>query len=165
MDEDYINEKEFKERLAKRREEIDKELEQQRQSCERIRKELQRLGQMEIKERIKYLPEKTGEKLKQELDGGNIEKIDEEISQDRFNCVMLELMYLKGFDRAPTDDNSDLYPNDWFEDPDYKKQFEILTEAVAENKKIADTNGYNELHKGRYTRQRTTSSLLISKRV
>ena len=151
MDEDYINKKEFEKRLAKRRE-IDKELEQQRQSCERIRKELQRLGQMKIEERINYLPEKTGEKLKQELDGGNIEKIDEEISQDRFNCVMLELMYLKGFDREPTDDNSDLYPNDWFEDPDYKRQFEILTEAVAENKKIADTNGYNELHKGRYTR-------------
>ena len=151
MDEDYINEKKFEESLAKLRE-IDKEIELQRQNGERIRKELERFEEMEIEERIKYLPKKTGEKLKQEQDGGNIEEIDEEISQDRFNCVMLEIMYLKRFGREPTDDNSDLYPNDWFEDPDYKKQFEILTEAVAENKKIADTNGYNELHKGRYTR-------------
>ena len=67
------------EKYGARVEEIDKELEQQRQSCERIRKELQRLGQMEIKERIKYLPEKTGEKLKQELEKRNptpIEKLD-----------------------------------------------------------------------------------------
>ena len=164
MDEEDIKEKEFEESLAKLRE-IDKELEQQRKSCERIMQELKRLGQMEIEERVKYLPKETGEKLKQEQDGGNIEEIDEDISQDRFNCVMLETMYLKRFDREPTDDNSDLYPNDWFEDPDYKKQFEILAEAIAENKKINETKGYNELHKGRYTRQRTTSSLLISKRV
>ena len=47
----------------------------------------------------------------------------------------------------------------------YKKQFEILAEAIAENKKIEETKGYGELHKGRCAKQRTPSSLLISKRL
>lgn len=108
--------------------------------------------------RIKELPEDLREKYKldevrsEEPDEENPEEIDEEISQEQFDYVMMELMYLDKFNREPTDDNHDLYPNGWFEDSDYKKQFEILAEAVAENKKIEETKGYSELHKGRYTR-------------
>lgn len=109
-------------------------------------KELKKELEKGYEERIKELPEDLREKYKlDELP----EESEEEISQEQFDYVMLELMYLDKFNREPTDDNHDLYPNGWFEDPDYKKQFEILAEAIAENKKIEETKGYGELHKGR----------------
>jgi len=132
-----------------------KELEEKN---EELKKELEKGYEERIKElpedlREKYkldeIPEESEEENPEGSEEENPEEFDEEISQEQFDYVMLELMYLDKFNREPTDDNHDLYPNGWFEDPDYKKQFEILAEAIAENKKIEETKGYGELHKGR----------------
>lgn len=91
--------------------------------------------------------------IKERIDP-NRDKADilEDISEEQADCIMLDLLYLENFDRKPEDNNIDLYPDGWFENPDYKKQFEILVEAVVEEKKIVDTKKYNELRKGKYTR-------------
>ncbi len=103
-----------------------------------------------LEERLKDLPEDFFDD-KIDPNKENPEEPEEEISDEQFDYVMMELMYLKRFDRQPEDDNSDLYPRDWFKDQDFQRQFEILAEAVAENKRITETKGYSELRKGKRT--------------
>ena len=149
-----------------REEEYEVSLEDLKKESDEIAKKLKEPNKT-IEERLKDLPEDFFQNSI-DLDNGNSIDIPEEsedenseqkedeneedISDEQFDYTMMELMYLKRFDRQPEDDNSDLYPTDWYKDPDYQKQFEILSEAVAENKRISETKGYSELRKGKNIR-------------
>lgn len=155
MDERVFKEEEYEvslEDLKKEDDEIKKKLKEQNKTIEERLKDLPEdffQNSLDLDNGIAIdIPEESeDENSKQKED-----KNEEDISDEQFDYAMMELTYLKNFDREPEDDNSDLYPNDWFRNQDYKKQFEILAEAVAENKRIADTKGYKDLRKGKYTR-------------
>ncbi len=155
MDERVFKEEEYEvslEDLKKEDDEIKKKLKEQNKTIEERVKDLPEdffQNSLDLDNGIAIdIPEESeDENSKQKED-----KNEEDISDEQFDYAMMELTYLKNFDREPEDDNSDLYPNDWFRNQDYKKQFEILAEAVAENKRIADTKGYKDLRKGKYTR-------------
>ena len=155
MDERVFKEEEYEvslEDLKKEDDEIKKKLKEQNKTIEERVKDLPEdffQNSLDLDNGIAIdIPEESeDENSKQKKD-----KNEEDISDEQFDYAMMELTYLKNFDREPEDDNSDLYPNDWFRNQDYKKQFEILAEAVAENKRIADTKGYKDLRKGKYTR-------------
>lgn len=109
---------------------------------------------VEVEELLKGVPEDF---IKQRIDpvrnkansdGLDIDDIN--IPEERLECVMMELLYLDSFKREPSDDNSDLFPNGWFEYSNYEKQFEILVEAIAKKQKITETDGYNEFVKKRH---------------
>ena len=103
----------------------------------------------DIEELIKDLPEDLQTYIKNRVEG---KEDDISIPQEQLDCILMNLLYLEAHDRIPGEDNIDLYPNDWFEDPDYNLQFKILTEAVMEKQKIIDTKSYNDSRKGKYTR-------------
>ncbi|MBQ1550814.1 MAG: hypothetical protein IIZ67_01820 [Bacilli bacterium] len=140
--------------MDEKEEEFAVSLEDLKKTSDEIKRKLeeQKANYKSVEERFKDLPEDFFQGRPNPIDESPEDEIIEDISDEQFDCVMMELMYLKRFDREPEDDNSDLYPRDWFTNPDYKKQFEILAEAVAENKKIVETKGYNEFRKGKYTR-------------
>lgn len=55
---------------------------------------------------------------------------------------ILEVKYLKMFGREITydsNDNFDLYPNDWYLNNDYDLKIKILLEALEKKEKIANT--------------------------
>lgn len=69
---------------------------------------------------------------------------------------ILEVKYLKMFGREITydsDDNFDLYPNDWYLNNDYDLKIKILLEALEKKEKIASTTLYQssmeECHKSK----------------
>lgn len=145
-----------------REEEYEVSLEDLKKENDEIKDKLKKQNKT-IEERLKDLPEDFFQNsldldngisidIPEESEDENSNQKEEDISDEQFDYAMMELTYLKNFDREPEDDNSDLYPNDWFRNQDYKKQFEILAEAVAENKRIAETKGYKDLRKGKYTR-------------
>lgn len=70
---------------------------------------------------------------------------------DKMICNILEIKYLKMFNREITydlDDNSDLYPNDWYINQDYELKSRILLEAIKNNKKIENTALYQSTIEG-----------------
>ncbi len=104
-----------------------------------------------IEERLKNLPDDFKKNIptppEDDLDLGDLD-----ISEEQQAYIMMDLLYLENNNRKPEDNNIDLYPDDWFDNQDYEKQFKILAEAVFDNKKIVDTNAYQETKKGKYTR-------------
>ncbi len=59
--------------------------------------------------------------------------------------VMMEMNYLKENNRNINDDNSDLFPLNWYSFSDYKLKTEILYESIKNNEKIINTKKYNEI--------------------
>lgn len=64
---------------------------------------------------------------------------------EKLFCNILEVKYLKMFNRVVSyDDNSDLFPNDWFSCDDYKFKSEILLESLEKKILIVDTTKYQK---------------------
>lgn len=64
---------------------------------------------------------------------------------------ILDVKYLKMFNRKITYDsnaNSDLYPNGWYLNKDYKVKIKILIEAIENKKLIVDTDLYQNIIEG-----------------
>ena len=88
-----------------------------------------------IEDILKDIPED----LKKQIEERKAEAEELDIPEEQMDCILMDLLYLENNDRKPGENNKDLYPVDWFDNPDYEKQFEILTEAVMEDKKIIET--------------------------
>ena len=68
-------------------------------------------------------------------------------------CNMLEIKYLKMFGRKITydlNDNSDLYPNDWYLNNDYDLKSKILLEALEKKETIVNTTLYQSNIEGNH---------------
>ena len=56
--------------------------------------------------------------------------------------VMMEINYLKENGRNLKEDNSDLFPGNWYLITDYKLKTAILYDAIKNHIKIIETSGY-----------------------
>ena len=66
--------------------------------------------------------------------------------EDKNIYVMIELRYLKENNRNINDNNSDLFPQNWYKINDYKLKTEIIYEAIKNKKKIKETNKYKNTY-------------------
>ena len=55
---------------------------------------------------------------------------------------MMEINFLKENNRNLNDDNSDLFPVDWYTSTNYQLKAEILLEAIQKKIKIVETDNY-----------------------
>ena len=62
--------------------------------------------------------------------------------------IMMLGNFLKENGRNVEDDNSDLFPFDWYLSEDYKLKAEILYEAIQTKKKIVETEKYQLMIEG-----------------
>ena len=67
---------------------------------------------------------------------------------DKFIYVMMEGNFIKENGRNIEDDNSDLFPFNWYLSDDYKLKTEILYEAIQTKKKIVETEKYQLMIEG-----------------
>ena len=56
--------------------------------------------------------------------------------------IMMEINFLKENNRNLNDDNSDLFPVDWYTSTNYQLKAEILLEAIQKKIKIVETDNY-----------------------
>ena len=61
---------------------------------------------------------------------------------DKDIYVMMEMNYLKENNRSINDNNSDLFPLNWYRFSDYKLKTEILYESIKSKVKIINTKKY-----------------------
>lgn len=70
----------------------------------------------------------------------------EEDAKDMY--VMMEISYIKEMGRNIEEDNSDLFPYDWYKTTNYILKSEILLEAIKTNTSITNTKKYQLLLEG-----------------
>lgn len=61
--------------------------------------------------------------------------------------TLAELAYQKHFEKN-IDNKEHLFPENWYENKNYKLKIEIITEAIKENKLIEYTQKYQEIVEG-----------------
>lgn len=64
------------------------------------------------------------------------------------DCIILEVEYLKIFDRVPSMDNEDMFPYRWV-NMEYDIRCEILKEAISNHIHINETSCYQENMRGK----------------
>lgn len=67
---------------------------------------------------------------------------------EKFLYIMMEGNFIKENGRNIEDDNSDLFPFNWYLSEDYKLKTEILYEAIQTKKKIVETEKYQLMIEG-----------------
>ena len=67
---------------------------------------------------------------------------------EKFLYVMMEGNFIKENGRNIKEDNSDLFPYNWYLTDNYKLKTEILYEAIQTKKKIVETEKYQLMIEG-----------------
>lgn len=74
--------------------------------------------------------------------------MEQNIEQMKMMCQILEINYIKSFGRTVENDNSDIFPRDWFSSINYDLKIDILAQAIDQEQKIIDISLYQEMIEG-----------------